>query len=134
MRFARTLLVIAALIFVGIGIVYSISPLAVVAVFPDGAIGTADGRTEIRAVYGGLELGLGLFFALGAIRSEFTRGAVACAGLISLFAGLIRASSFAIEGEIPGMNLAWAVLEVAGGIVAFAAYRSVTAETGARAS
>ena len=129
MRFARILLVVAAVIFLGIGVLYSISPLAVVALFPDGATGTADGRSEIRAVYGGLELGLGLFFALGAWRKEFTAHAVVCAALVSFFAGAVRTVSFAIEGEIPGMHLYWALLELVGGVVAYAAYRSATADS-----
>jgi len=129
MRFARTLLAVAALIFIGIGVLYSISPLAVVALFPDGSTGTADARSEIRAVYGGLELGLGLFFLLGALRREHTAHAVACAALVSFFAGLVRTASFAIEGSIPGMHLYWAALELVGGVVAYAAYRKARAES-----
>lgn len=127
MRAARILLVVAALIFVGIGILYAIAPLAVVALFPPGSIGTADARSEIRAVYGGLELGLGFFFALGVARPRFTAPAVACAGLVSGFAGIVRTLSFVAEGHVPGMHLWWAILELLGGVAAFAVYRGLTA-------
>lgn len=127
MRFARGLLVVASLIFVGIGLLYTISPGMLFAVFPEGAAGNADGRTEIRAVYGGIELGLGIFFGLGAARRAGLEPATLLAGLVSMGAGLARCVGFLAEGELAGLNHYWAILELLGGVAGFVAYRRLRA-------
>ena len=129
MRFPTILLAIAALIFLGIGVLYTVAPTALVAVFVDGARGSADARIEIRAAYGGIEFAIGAFFALGLFRAELLKPAVLCACLVSFGAGIARGFGMIVEGQVPGMHALWGGLEILGGFVAWLAYRRIEAES-----
>lgn len=85
-RFAAIVLALAGLGFLGFGAAIVVDPAGVLA--PVGISGTAAGLVELRAFYGGLELGLGAFLLACA----------ACPGW-----------------RRPGL---WAVLAVNGGIAA----------------
>jgi hypothetical protein len=75
MNLSRTALITAAAGFTGFGIACLVSPkkaLDRVDVRPRSSRGT----TELRAMYGGLEVGLGAFFAVAAAKPEWTRPAL----------------------------------------------------------
>ncbi len=75
MNLSRTALITAAAGFAGFGAACLIRPkdmLDRVDVRPKSGRGT----TELRAMYGGLELGLGAFFAVAAAKEEWSRPAL----------------------------------------------------------
>ena len=92
---SRLALITAASGFTGFGIACLVRPkrmLNRVDVRPKSARGT----TELRAMYGGLELGLGAFFATAAAKDHLSRPALLAQALglgglaISRFAGILR--------------------------------------------
>ncbi|MBB2495340.1 DUF4345 family protein [Aquipseudomonas ullengensis] len=85
---ARILLIVQALILVGFGLAYFIRPqemanLSGMLLMEPAAI------TDVRAYYGGLQLGLGLYLVLALVRQEWLRGALAL--LVLLYASLFVA-------------------------------------------
>jgi len=80
MTLSKIALLTAAAGFAGFGIACTIRP--------DKALAAADvrarssrGKTELRAMYGGMELGLGAFFALAAFKPSWNRSALAAQAL-----------------------------------------------------
>ena len=63
----------------------------------------ANARTEIRAMYGGLEIGFGVFFALAATKPEWRRPALAAIVCSIGALGATRIASAAAEGADPVM-------------------------------
>ncbi len=90
--FQRLVLAVSALVFLGIGLVFLAAPESLLPrVNITAPPGTA--LTDIRAVYGGLDLGVGIFLVfcivrrqvrLGLAASGFTFGGLACARLIGI--------------------------------------------------
>src|SRR6476659_9861582 len=97
MRFSKGLLWVASAIFVGIGVLFTVRPETLI-VFHDNPSATAAGRIEIRAVYGGIELGLGVFFAMAARSDSRRRAGLLVAALVSGGAGVARFLGLAVEG------------------------------------
>ena len=119
MRAARIVLWVAAVVFIGVGLLFLIRPEQLAqgmgVMQPE-----APARTEIRAVYGGIELALGVFFAIAArhqSRDWLTAGLV-LAALVGGGAGLARVVGFVVEGEIDVRNVLWGTLELVGAVVA----------------
>ena len=73
---------VSTLLFVSYGFVGLVSP-KIPAGFAGLGISTGDAFVEVGAMYGGLQIGLGLFCALAALRSEYFK-----AGLILLMLGI----------------------------------------------
>jgi hypothetical protein len=78
----KTVLWISGLVFVAYGVVCLVSP-EVPAGYAGLTIDTGDGFAEIGAMYGGLQIGVGLFCALCALRPALTG-----AGLLLLLTGI----------------------------------------------
>ena len=72
MKFGRVVLAVVAIIFVPFGVWGLIDPVAV-AGLTQVQLPTPTALADGRAVYGGLTLGLGAFFALCAVRQELVR-------------------------------------------------------------
>ncbi|MEZ6187566.1 MAG: DUF4345 family protein [Planctomycetota bacterium] len=96
---ARCLLAATGLIYLYLGAVFVLWPVGWAQKI--GFTLDADGVVEIRAVYGGLELGLGVFFLVAALRREWV--GVGLWALCLTFAGLAvcRALGLALA-EGPG--------------------------------
>ena len=71
----------------------------------------ANARTEVRAMYGGLEIGFGVFFALAAIKPSWRQPALAAIVCAIGALGATRIASAAADGAEP-MMYAFAVPEV----------------------
>lgn len=115
---ARLLLFISGLVFLGIGIWAMVQPEVVVASM-DLAVETVSARNEIRAVYGGMDLGLGLCCMVGAMRPRYRRAAL---GLLALVLGcmvLARGVSVAIDMSLPTINLVFLGVEGFGAAIAW---------------
>jgi hypothetical protein len=63
----------------------------------------ANARTEIRAMYGGLEIGFGFFFALAATKPEWRRPALAAIVCAIGALGATRIATAVTEGADPIM-------------------------------
>ena len=89
----KAVLGISTLIFVGYGLVSLVSP-AIPAGLAGLVLSNGDAYTEIGAMYGGLQIGVGLFCAMALLKPEFYRaglmllvlaiGTLALARLVSL--------------------------------------------------
>jgi hypothetical protein len=114
-RRQRILVALGAISFAAFGLWLFVEPtgLASMGVVVD----TANGRTEIRAFYGGLELGLAAYLGIAARRPQWTRPALIAAIFVLAGAGLGRVTSMAIEGQ--GSTALWilASAELGGALI-----------------
>jgi hypothetical protein len=76
---------------------------------------TASARADFRAIYGGAELGMALFFALAARRPAWVRPGLAALALIVGGFGAVRLGSLALDA-VPTRGAAAALLWVVGAI------------------
>lgn len=105
---SRIVLVLVGLGFLGFGGWLALSPQT--ALEPLGIHATAAGWIELRAFYGGLELGLAVFLFMAALRPDWRRAGLWVALLGNAGIGLTRLASLALGGEFTtyfGYALAW---------------------------
>ena len=112
----RLLLAFIALTYTGFGFVFLFNPSEMAAIVGI-AFPTTTPRTDFRAMYGGLEIGIGAFLLICAMRREFVR--------VGLFASacvlVAMATSRSVGLMLDGMSLMQAVIatsEWVGGIAA----------------
>jgi peptidoglycan/LPS O-acetylase OafA/YrhL len=121
MNLPRLSLRLAALAFAGFGVALLVRPALL------GTLGIELGRpaavTEIRAFYGGLELGLAVFFALASTRDEWLRPALFAQAASLGGIVLARLVGFAIDGSAEPLLLLFAAIETTGAVLAIAALR-----------
>ncbi|HEX8694130.1 MAG TPA: DUF4345 family protein [Longimicrobium sp.] len=121
MRLARVTLVLAVAAFAGFGLATLVRPSVL------GVLGIELTRpaasTEIRAFYGGLELGLALFFARAAADPAWFRPALFA--LVASLGGvaLSRAAGVVVDGSAGPLVLLLGAAEAAGALLALAALR-----------
>lgn len=107
-RFATLVLALAGLGFLGFGIAILAAPEAVLA--PVGISGSAAGVVELQAFYGGLEIGLGVFLGIAALRPDWRRPGLWLVLASNGGIGLARLAGIAGSGEFTpffGWALAW---------------------------
>ena len=100
MLFARILLIVSSLMFGGFALVFLWNPVAagaLVDIRPE----TAASRIEIRAIYGGFELGLTAFLIWSLLAPERTANGLLINGLVLGFVALCRLIGIAAEGAMP---------------------------------
>lgn len=128
MRFARLSLILAALGMVGFGLPLLIRPslLGVVGV----ALTRPAAATEIRAFYGGLELGLAAFFFAASRRDGWLRPALfaQAAGLGAIVAA--RLLGVLIDGSAEPMIFLFATIEGTGALLGIVALRRLGPDGG----
>lgn len=125
MLFARILLALQALALVGLGLAYFIRPhemsnLSGMLLMAPAAI------TDVRAYYGGLQIGLGVFLLLAMSRLELVRAALML--LVLVYAGLAlgRIGGLWLDGGIQQtFNLYALLIELVSAGLAFAALRGL---------
>jgi hypothetical protein len=118
---ARLSLGVTAAAFTGFGIWLLSRPQELSRV--DVQVPSPAARAEIRAFYGGLEIGMGLFFAAAAARPAWHRPALAAQTLALGGAALARVVSMRIDPPVGPLVRLLTVLEATaavGGAVAFA--------------
>jgi len=96
MQFGRMVLGMSAVGWLGFGVWLYANPLNLVEVGLTADTGL--GRTEVRAFYGGLEIGIAAFLLWCALRRERTRIGLVAAMLTIGGTGLGRLSGIALEG------------------------------------
>lgn len=122
MRLAQVLLLLAAVVFIGIGVVFLLAPVEWARVV-EIELPTPISRTDLRATYGGFDLGFGVFLALCAFRREWLRpGLAAMAIALAGFAGG-RTYGILVDGCPSMLMPSFAIMEASGSILAFLAYR-----------
>lgn len=84
----KAVLWFAALVFIAYGLACLYSP-ALPAGYAGLAMTNGDAHAEMRAMYGGLQFGFGVFCLLGALRPDFLRPALA--SIVLLLGGLALA-------------------------------------------
>jgi hypothetical protein len=97
MVFSRGFLALVGIVFVAFGVWGLIDPVAVCAL-SDVKLPTATALADGRAVYGGLTLGMGVFFLLAAARANLVRAGLWSAVLMVGGAGMGRVLGAVMDG------------------------------------
>ena len=121
------LLLLAAVVFIGIGVVFVFAPVDWARVV-DIELPTPISRTDLRATYGGFDLGFGVFLAFCALRRDWIRpGLAAMAIALAGFAGG-RTYGILVDGCPSMLMPSFAILEASGSILAFLVLRKTSKE------
>jgi hypothetical protein len=111
-RFARGVLLATALAFVGPGLGFLLAPERFAAAV-DLSLGSSTAASDVRAVFGGLEIAIGAWLGAAALRTREVAGALALqrVALGGMLVG--RVASVVLDG-VPG-SIGWALggIEVA---------------------
>jgi Domain of unknown function (DUF4345) len=113
----RLVLVIIGLSFVGFGAAFIAYP-GDMASLVSLALINATARTDVRATYGGLEFGVGVFFLACALRRDFVRVGLFAAACVLVAMATARTVGLVLDGFWQPLELLIAVIEFAGGFVA----------------
>jgi hypothetical protein len=120
-RLGVAVLVLAALGFLGFGVAIVWDPAAVLGKV--GISGSPAGLVELRAFYGGLELGLAAFLLACAFRPDWRRPGLWLVALVNGGIGLSRLLGIALSGEFTGFFAGALVWEFGFTLLALAALR-----------
>jgi len=111
--FPKSVLAFSTLAFIGIGISFIAFPESLLEVVGIHAPAGSP-LTDIRAIYGGIDLGVGLFLLYCLVRSEVRLGLIASALILfSLAAG--RSVGLVLDGEQDAITFYLLAVEVLGG-------------------
>ena len=125
MKLGRILLLLNAVIFFGIGVWCLIDPLG--ALSPVGVITSrAHGATELRAMYGGLEIGVAGFVLVCALRPAWLGAGLLLCGLAMLGLGLTRTFAGLATGTFNQLHPLLAATELGGAALNLWVYRSAS--------
>jgi len=111
MKLARFLVCASALIFILVGAGFLLIPSQYANVL-EISLPTAMARTEVRATYGGLELGFGVFLTLCVVRREWIRPGLWALALATGGFATGRLIGFLAEGTINNFMLVFLALEI----------------------
>jgi hypothetical protein len=98
---------LAALVFGAFGVHFLVNPLGWAGTV-DVAASTPTARTEIRAMYGGLEIGLAVFLAWCAL--DPTRVRIGLMASLCLFAGVALARAASLIGDPGSRSVMYTIL------------------------
>ncbi len=111
----RAVLLTIAAVFVAFGVAFLLAPDKLGS-YVDLSASVNTGRTELRAVYGGLELGLGVFFALSALRKNWHVPALVAALLAFIGLAGARIYGISVEGGASIITVLTLLSEIAGAV------------------
>lgn len=121
-RYATVFFLVAGFVFAATGLTFVVAPGLVPAIL-DRPGATADSINDARAVYGAIELALGVFLASCARDPRDYSAGYRAAWLVGGLAALSRVVGFvALEGTPPA-HLAYGALDLVGAIAAFVGSR-----------
>ena len=124
MRFTEFALGLGALAFAFFGFMLLANPqrMGTVGIIAD----NPDSRAEIRAMYGGLELGIAVFLALSLFRDAWVYPALMFQLLTLSGLGAGRLIGIALErGRVGRLLWLFAAIEIAAAVITYGAVRSV---------
>lgn len=121
MTFPRISLALTGIVFFGFGLAFLIDPVYMGDMVDLGVKGQRK-AIEIRAMYGGLEIGLGMFFLVATLRIRWIRAALGAQ--VATFAGLAlaRLVGMVISGR-DNLMLTLAAIEIGGALMGWIAFR-----------
>ena len=112
----RLLLALIALSYLGFGFVFLFNPNEMAAILGLGL--AVDGaRTDFRAMYGGLEIGIGAFLLICALRREFVRVGLFAGACVLMAMATSRSVGLLLDGISP-LQVLIAISEWVGGVAA----------------
>ncbi len=115
------MVVFDVLIYLGFGIAFLVAPEELLGAM-DITFGSAASFAEVRAMYGGVELGIGLFL-LGTFRGWVSkRQALALSGLAIGLLGTVRMAAVLTMPEVHELSLQFASIEIVGGLANLSAW------------
>ena len=131
MGLARFVLFGSALAFAPLGAAFLVAPAAMGGLV-DVALGAALADNDVRAVYGGLQLGCGVFLAWCGWRADPVHVRVGLVGQQFLFGGLVvaRAVSWLAVGSPGSLGVGLHVGELAGLLLGAVALRRLPSNVG----
>ncbi len=106
----RIFLALAAVLWLPYGVQCLLDP-SVLAVAAGVTATSATGTSELRAMYGGLQIALGLLALVGAARPAFAQHALVALGVVSAGLGIARLGAAVISGEFASYTLMALALE-----------------------
>jgi hypothetical protein len=109
--FARIYLRIAGAITVGFGLVYLFAPESMMDPAGFGAVGPG-GLTDVRATYGGFQLGMGAFLLWAAADAARVRAGLLLIALSIGAVALSRAFGLALDGSLNSFHMGGLVTEL----------------------
>jgi Domain of unknown function (DUF4345) len=127
MKLARFLVFASAMIFILVGAAFLLIPSQYAHVI-EISLPTAMARTDVRATYGGLELGFGIFLTLCVLRRDWIRPGLWALALATGGFATGRLVGFVAEGTISNFMLVFLVLELAVTLLAVFLLRRSKAE------
>jgi hypothetical protein len=107
----------------GFGTTYLLTPESMAAL-SGLAITRPEATAELRGYYGGLQIGMGVLFALGLRSPSWSRIGLGAAAVLFLANGLGRVLGIALVGQVDSFNLGGVVFELTFGVLALALLRS----------
>ena len=123
MSFGRILLVVAGGLTVAFGLAYLLSPGGMAGL---AQIGTeaASARTDVRATYGGVQLGFGLYLLWASLSPARIPAALLAFGLLVGSVGGARLGGLLLDGGFNSFHAAGLAFELPGTLLAALAYRN----------
>lgn len=119
---AKAVLWIVGLVTLGFGLWSLLAPASVANIVQFG-LTTPAAMTEMRAFYGGIEIGLGLYWIFSAQSASMQRPALLAMSAVWLGVAGARAIGMLIDGGATGFLWAALATETASGAIAWLAYR-----------
>lgn len=117
--FARFFLIVTGLIYMGLGVAFLFALSSILPKLPF-TVNTPAGLTEIRALYGGLELALGIIFLYAGVFNRSLDFAVLTMLITFLGLAVTRGVSILIEGSYDTFTLQLWSIETVGVIYSLA--------------
>ena len=111
MKLAKILLLGSAIIFVLVGTAFLFAPRQYAAVLEISAV-TPLARTDLRATYGGLELGVGIFLLLCLVRRSWIGPGLSALALATGGFATGRLIGFALERTLNPLMLGFLFIEI----------------------
>jgi hypothetical protein len=113
----RLLLVIIGLSFAGVGALFIAKPGEMASIVSLVLINTT-ARTDVRATYGGLEFGFGVFLLACAARRDFVRVGLFAAACVLVAMATARSVGLLLDGFWQPLEIVIALLEAISGLAA----------------
>ncbi len=117
MKFSRVVLALTGLVFVGFGVAFLLWPLQMTLRVGIPLV-TMTGTTDVRALYGGLEIGFGVFLLIASARRTWALPGLAATLCALAGMGLSRALGVALDGGPEPITGALLASEVSGAAIA----------------
>jgi hypothetical protein len=115
-------LLLSALTFAAFGVAFLVAPVAMIGLVELGA-SSPTARAEVRAMYGGLELGIAAFLFACLARRERVAAGLLCSTIALAGLALARGASIVLDGPVEPIMYWLAAAEVGGVVMSAVGWR-----------